>query len=115
MASSEETHPCAIAPTKTTIECVSGIVGRYFESRTGVASNERAAHDETDINIRSLTLGLGLRVLLTDFVRVDRKMVGDWVLGDVCFWHVSRSQVSFRGLERPSHGGASGRVEGAPD
>lgn len=34
--------PWAIAPTNTTIEWVSGMVGKYLFSRTGLASNDKA-------------------------------------------------------------------------
>jgi hypothetical protein len=36
------THPLAIAPTKTAIECVSGSVGRNWDNRIVGASADRA-------------------------------------------------------------------------
>ena len=40
-----QTDPCAMAPTKTTNECVAGSVGKNLESLTGVASKDRAVHN----------------------------------------------------------------------
>ena len=58
------------------MECVSGIVGRYFDSRTGVASKERAASAHQFLEWDEMRAGL------TDFVRQSGEMVGDGVLDD---------------------------------
>ena len=71
------THPRAIAPTKTATECVSGSVGKNWESRIVGASADRAERQ------RGTPIGCIGSHRLTEFDGVRREMIGDWVLSSV--------------------------------
>lgn len=69
-----------MAPTKTTIEWVSGIVGRYCVRRTGVASKERAARVAGTHGQLGSRWGWGGGEARTDFVGERREVIRDRVL-----------------------------------
>ena len=48
----ERTHPLAMAPTKTAIECVSGSVGRNWDNRIVGASADRAVRQRRFMCVR---------------------------------------------------------------
>lgn len=48
----ERTHPLAIAPTNTAIECVSGSVGRNWDNRIVGASADRAKRQQRSMCVR---------------------------------------------------------------
>ena len=87
MPSAKSSLPRAMAPTKTAIECVSGMRGRYSESRSVCASPDSAASSRSNRRYSEFH-----EITLTDLVCVGGEMIRDGVL--------STKAISWVGLPR---------------
>ena len=82
----ERTHPLAMAPTKTAIECVSGSVGRNWDNRIVGASADRAGRQCRHSGLRTMGIRktekgrVDMSEGHTEFDGIRGEMVSDWVL-----------------------------------